>query len=129
VIEIPNVRHAAPIPSAVVIDNLLASSAIFGADQQTGLVPEDPSYEVACLFRNVATILERAGGTVDDVLRMGVLIRENSIREFVNREWLQMFPDEADRPSRHISVVANLPAAAQIELLALLSPANAEDPQ
>jgi 2-iminobutanoate/2-iminopropanoate deaminase len=124
VVEIPNVRHAAPIPAAVVIGNVLASSAIFGADQGTGQVPEDPSDEVTCLFRNVASVVELAGGSVDDVLRMGVLIRENSVREFINREWLQMFPDEADRPARHITVVANLPVSAQIELLAVIQSAG-----
>jgi 2-iminobutanoate/2-iminopropanoate deaminase len=129
VIELPNIRHAAPIPSAVVIDNVLASSAIFGTDQETGTVPGDPSAEVSCLFRNVATILELAAGTVDDVIRMDVFIRDNAIREFINREWLRMYPDEADRPARHITVVANLPAQAQIEVLAVLQAKKPEDAQ
>lgn len=126
VIELPNIKHAAPIPSAVVIDNVLASSAIFGADQATGTVPADPGAEVACLFRNVVTVLELAGGTVGDIVRMDVLIRDNAIRAFINREWLQMYPDESDRPARHITVTANLPAQAQIELLAVLQATNGQ---
>ena len=110
----------------MVIDNVLASSAVFGADQDTGTVPADPGEEVACLFRNVATILELAGGTVDDIIRMDVFIRENAIREFINREWLRSYPDEADRPARHITVNANLPAQAQIEVLAVLQATNAQ---
>lgn len=125
VIELPNVNHAAPIPAAVVIGNVLASSAVFGADQKTGLRPDDPSDEVACLFQNIAAILELAGGTVDDILRMDVFIQDNAIREFVNREWLQLYPHEDDRPARHITLVASLPAAAQIELLAVLPTAEA----
>lgn len=120
VIEFPTIRHAAPIPSAVVIDNVLASSALFGADPATGALPAEADAQVGFLFRNVADILDLAGGTPDDVLRMDVLIRDNAVRELVNREWLQMFPDPADRPARHITVVENLPAAAQIELLAVL---------
>lgn len=126
VIELPNVKHAAPIPSAVLIDNMLASSAIFGASQQTGELPDDPSDEVACLFQNVATIVELAGGSLSDVLRMDIFIKDNSVREFVNREWLQQFPNESDRPARHITVVANLPAAVQVEMLAVLQSARPE---
>jgi 2-iminobutanoate/2-iminopropanoate deaminase len=127
VIEIPNIKHAAPIPSAVVIDNILASSAIFGADQETGTVPAEPSAEVACLFRNIATVLELGGGTVDDIVRMDVFIRDNAIRALVNREWLQMYPDEAYRPARHITVIASLPAQAQVEVLAVLPAGKAGD--
>jgi hypothetical protein len=42
------------------------------------------------------------------------------LRQIVNVHWLVMFPDEKDRPARHISVVADLPVSAQIELLAVL---------
>ena len=124
VIELPNVRHAAPIPTAVVIGNTLATSALFGADQRTGTLPDDPSDEIACLFENVATVVEIAGGSPGDVLRMDVLIRDNAVRELINREWLRLYPDETDRPARHITVVPGLPASAQIELIAILPAAS-----
>jgi 2-iminobutanoate/2-iminopropanoate deaminase len=105
----------------VLVDRVLASSAMFGADQRTGTVPDDAEEEVRCLFENISTVLELAGGSSADVVRMGVLVRDSADRALVNEEWLAMFPDENDRPARHITVVPNLPVRVQIEFLALLS--------
>ena len=120
-INLDGVAHSAPIPLASVIGNLLATSAIFGADRRTGKIPETPEEEIACLFANIRSVLDEAGGSCDNILRMGVLIKETSLRKIVNENWLAMFPNEADRPARHITVVPDLPANAQIELLAVLS--------
>jgi enamine deaminase RidA (YjgF/YER057c/UK114 family) len=106
---------------AAVIDNLLATSAIFGADKRTGQIPESADDEIACLFDNIRAVLEQAGGSCDDILRMDVLLRETSLRQIVNVNWLAMFPDEKNRPARHISIVPDLPARAQIELMAVLA--------
>jgi enamine deaminase RidA (YjgF/YER057c/UK114 family) len=119
-IDLEGIAHNAPIPMAAVIENLLATSAIFGADRRTGQIPESAEDEIACLFDNIRALLDAAGGSCDDILRMGVLLRETSLRKIVNENWLAMFPDEADRPARHITVVADLPVRAQIELLAVL---------
>jgi 2-iminobutanoate/2-iminopropanoate deaminase len=120
VIELPDVKHKAPIPTAVVIDNVLASSAVFGADPANGELPEAAADEIANVFANIRKILKMAGATSDDVLRMDVLLRDSDCRDIVNKQWLAMFPDENDRPARHITVVGNLPARAQIEFLAVL---------
>jgi 2-iminobutanoate/2-iminopropanoate deaminase len=124
VIELPNVRHKAPVPTAVLIDNFLASSAVFGADARSGELPESVADEIANVFTNIRAVLALAGATSDDVLRMDVLLRQTEYRGIVNEHWLEMFPDENDRPARHITVVANLPARAQIEFLAVLAPAS-----
>lgn len=120
-IDLDGITHTAPIPMAAVIGNLLASSAIFGGDRLTGKVPEAPEDEIACLFDNVRAVLEAAGGTCDDIVRVGVLLKENSLRPLVNEKWLSMFPDESNRPARHITLVPDLPARAQVELLAVLA--------
>jgi 2-iminobutanoate/2-iminopropanoate deaminase len=119
-IDLEGIAHNAPIPMAAVIGNVLATSAIFGADSRTGEIPDTPEVEIACLFENVTAVLDAAGGSCDDILRMGVLLKETTLRQIVNVHWLVMFPDEKDRPARHISVVADLPVSAQIELLAVL---------
>jgi enamine deaminase RidA (YjgF/YER057c/UK114 family) len=121
VIELPNVKHSAPIPTAVLVDNVLASSALFGADPDTGVLPDRVEDEMAFLFDNVRAVLDAAGATTDDLLRMDVLLRESADRAIINEHWLAMFPDEADRPARHITVVANLPARAQLQFIAVLA--------
>jgi enamine deaminase RidA (YjgF/YER057c/UK114 family) len=70
VIELPNVKHSAPIPAAVLVDNVLASSALFGADPDTGGLPDRIEDEVAFLFDNIRAVLDAAGATTDDLLRM-----------------------------------------------------------
>jgi 2-iminobutanoate/2-iminopropanoate deaminase len=125
IIELPGVRHHAPIPTAVVIDNVLASSAVFGADEDGGL-PASVDDEIANVFANITTVLELAGASAADVLRMDVLLRESDFRALINEHWLAMFPEADDRPARHITVVDNLPARAQIEFLAVLPTTSKE---
>ena len=124
-INLEGVKHSAPIPMGAVIGNVLATSAVFGGDRRTGEIPDSPEDEIACLFDNIRAVLDAAGGSCDDILRMGVLLREHSLRQIVNQNWLKMFPDEMSRPARHITIVPDLPARAQIELLALLSSESA----
>jgi hypothetical protein len=57
---------------------------------------------------------------------MDVLVRESAFRNIVNEYWLMMFPDPDDRPARHITVVDNLPARAQVQFLAVLPAASQE---
>lgn len=120
VIELEHAKHGAPIPTAVVIDNVLVTSAVFGADPSSGKVPEALEGEMACLFANIEAVLELAGASAADVLKLEILLRESEYRPLVNRHWLEMFPDPADRPARHITVVPNLPARAQVEVTAVL---------
>lgn len=126
IIELPGIEHRAPIPTAVVIDNVLASSAVFGAGAG-GNLPEDVGEEVGNVFANINQVLGLAGGTAADVLRMEVFVRESGFRTIVNEYWLAMFPDSDDRPARHITVVENLPARVQIQFLAILPTTTQED--
>ena len=122
VLKIPGVTHGkAPIPLAVKIGNMVYSSALMGKDPATNALPEDPAMEIEWLFRHVRTLMEAAGGTTGDIIKMNVLLKDESLREKINEEWVAMFPDENDRPARHITV-ADLHggARAQIELVAVL---------
>ena len=101
VLEIPGVSHQAPIPMGVKMGNMLFSSAIMGQDPETGEIPAEPERQAELMFRNVRTLLAAAGGTPDDIAHMTVLVKDDTYREYVNREWLKMFPNENDRPTRH----------------------------
>ena len=39
----------------------------------------------------------------DDIVRMTCLLADLGDREAINKQWLEMFPDENDRPARHTS--------------------------
>jgi 2-iminobutanoate/2-iminopropanoate deaminase len=66
VIELPGIKHRAPIPTAVVIDNVIATSAVFGADA-SGELPESAADEIANVFANIGAVLNLAGATCADV--------------------------------------------------------------
>jgi 2-iminobutanoate/2-iminopropanoate deaminase len=101
VLEVPGVSHDAPIPMGVRMGNLVVSSGIAGKDPETGRLPPDPSRQVELMFQHVRTLMAAAGGSPADIARMTVYVKDIAYREQVNGEWLQMFPDEDDRPSRH----------------------------
>jgi 2-iminobutanoate/2-iminopropanoate deaminase len=66
-------------------------------------------------------VLASAGGTVDDIVKITVFVKDLAYRELVNRPWLEIFPDENDRPARH-TIKADLPGTmlVQIEVFAVL---------
>ena len=58
-----------------------------------------PKCELA--FANMKTLVENAGGSVDNIGSIKVYMQDRSQRDTVNRPWLKMFPDEEDWPARH----------------------------
>jgi len=93
--------HANPIPAACRVGNLLVSGSIRGLDAATGMLPATIEEQCAQMFANARRIVEAAGGTTDDIVKMTVWMQDPSDRSALNREWLAMFPDERSRPARH----------------------------
>ena len=92
-IEVPGLSHAGlPIPVASVVGNLLVSG---------GINPDDADGQVALAFANVRLVVEAAGGTVADIVKVTVFAKDKSIRPVIDKYWTEMFPDEASRPARH----------------------------
>ena len=101
--QIPGVHHAAPIPFGARVGNVIYSSAIQGIDADTGKLADDVAEQAKHCFKNLRTFLEVAGATPDDIVRMTCLLKDLGDREALNGPWLEMFPDENDRPARHTS--------------------------
>jgi 2-iminobutanoate/2-iminopropanoate deaminase len=114
-IEVPGLRHSAPIPQASVVGNLLVSGGISPVDPQTGAMPDGTEEQVAMVFANVRRVLEAAGGTVGDIVKCTVFAQDRAIRFVVNKYWVEMFPDEASRPARH-TLHAELQDGMQLQL-------------
>src|SRR3712207_5528268 len=93
--------HKNPIPAACRIGNLLMSGGIHGFDPATGKVAETIEAQCALMFGHVRAIVEAAGGTTEDIIKMTVWMNDRSLRPALNVEWLKMFPDEHSRPARH----------------------------
>lgn len=105
-IEVPGVTHGnVPIPMGARVGNMIFSSGIAGKDPATDKVPADPAVQAHFAFQNMATLVANGGGTLDDVVRVTVFIKDNSMREHVNKSWLELFPDPHDRPARHTQLL------------------------
>jgi enamine deaminase RidA (YjgF/YER057c/UK114 family) len=105
----------------VEIGGLVFSSAIMGRDPETGELPSDPARQTELVFQHVRSLLAAAGAGPETIARMSVYVKDDAYREDVNREWLKMFPDEHDRPARHITRVdLQQGMLVQCELVAVL---------
>ena len=104
-IDVPGASHKAPIPAGARVGNVLCSSAIAGKDAATGQLPAEAPEQARLAFANLQTLLTAGGATLSDVVKLTVYVKNDSVREAINAEWLACFPDPRDRPARHIQVV------------------------
>jgi 2-iminobutanoate/2-iminopropanoate deaminase len=121
-IEIAGVKHQNPIPAASRKGPFVASGAISGADPATGAVPADLDAQCRQMFGNVRRLIEAAGGTPDDIIKMNVWIADRALRPTLNKYWVEMFPDPASRPARHTLAHADFapPMQVQCDILAVI---------
>ena len=99
-IHIGEFKHANPIPNACRIGNLVMSGVILGRGAD-GAMPESLEAQCANMFAHMKAIVEAAGGSTSDIIKMTVWLQDRKQRAPVNTEWLKMFPDEHSRPARH----------------------------
>jgi 2-iminobutanoate/2-iminopropanoate deaminase len=99
-IHIGEFKHVNPIPNASRIGNLVMSGVILGRDAK-GAMPPRIEDQCANMFAHMKAIVEAAGGTTGDIIKMTVWLQDRSQRGPLNAEWVKMFPDEHSRPARH----------------------------
>lgn len=118
----PNIpEHSQPFPAAVKIGNLVFSSAIGGDDPATHELPDDKDAQIRNAFQNVRNVLEAAGGSPANIGKVTIYVADRDDRKLINPHWLDMFPDEDDRPVRHTSAAVLPPGRCiQIEFIAVL---------
>lgn len=121
-IEVSGVKHQNPIPAASRKGPFVVSGAISGADPESGKVPPDLDAQCRQMFANVHRLIEAAGGTPDDIVKMTVWIADRALRPTLNKYWVEMFPDPHSRPARHTVASGDLapPMQVQCDLLAVV---------
>ena len=100
-IEIEGLSHNAPIPMACRVGPILATSAIGGKDAATGKLPAEPMEQAFHCFENLKIVLGKAGMDLGDVVKVDVLVTDESLRDVINPVWIACFPDPHQRPARH----------------------------
>ena len=110
-------RHRNPIPAAAVHRGLLITSAIIGKEPGTDIYPQSKEKQVELVFAYLAEILQEAGATVQDVVKIDLYLADKADRVLVNPHWLRLYPDNDKRPARqaHESI---LPAGCCLQLVA-----------
>jgi 2-iminobutanoate/2-iminopropanoate deaminase len=69
-------------------------------------VPEALEDKVANLFTHMGAVLEAAGGTWADVIKVNFYVKDISLRSGLNKAWVEKFPDPTSRPARYTQVSA-----------------------
>ncbi len=99
-IYVKGFKHVNPIPNACRIGNIIVSGVINGVDPATGKLPSTMEEQCVLMFGHLRSIVEAGGGSIGDIIKMTVWLKDRSQREALNREWVKMFPDEKTRPAR-----------------------------
>ena len=100
-IYVEGFSHKNPIPAACRVGNMVYSGSIQGTDPATGKYGATLDEQSALMFAHVRRIVEAAGGSPENIVKMTVWLKDRGNREPLNREWLKMFPDPHSRPARH----------------------------
>ncbi len=79
-------------PAAARIGDFLFSSDIFGWDDSQKQIPHEPLIQAEALFQNIEELLQKAGGSLEDIAYMMVCTRKDRHREALpafNQPWLK----------------------------------------
>ena len=114
-------KHRNPIPTCVVLGDLILPSVIAGGDPKGGGIIKDPEKQVEQAFVNMQNIVEAAGGSLNTIGKVVVYLKDPGHRPLVNQQWVRVFPKE-NRPARHIIHDTELPGdmVIQMDVIAML---------
>lgn len=105
-IDIDSLSHLTPIPVATRVGPLVTCSITAPFIPGTRDVPENAEDQVENLFLHVGNMLKKAGASWGDVAKMTFyVVAGGDIFEALNAAWVEHFPNDASRPSRHSMTV------------------------
>jgi len=116
-----------PYSIAVKSGDLLFISGSLGVDPSSGdLVPGGIEQETRQSLRNLSTVLQEGGSSLEMVLKTTVFMRDLGEFSAMNATYAEFFPSKP--PARSTVQVARLPkdAAVEIEAIALITASAGE---
>ncbi len=118
-IESPDAPAAiGPYSQAVRAGDLVFVSGQIPLDPTTGaLVPGDVREQTQRVMLNLAAVLEAAGGTLQDVVKTTIFLRNLNHFAAVNEVYGEFF--QGTPPARATVEVSNLPKGAKVEIDAI----------
>ena len=123
-------RTHSPVPEGIKVGNLIFSS-LLSASSTDVASGGGPDADAELLFRRIRSLVEAGGGAVEDIVDLSAYVIDDEDRKAINKQWVTIFPDPADRPSRHILNVApkGVHGRFSVNFMAILpdAPAQGED--
>jgi len=111
-------RPVGPYSQAIKAGDLLFISGQIPIDPKTGKLIEGPfETKVRRVLDNIKAIVEAAGGTLDNIVKVTVYIRDISLFQDFNKIYSEYFRGRP--PARVVVEVSNLPLGAEFEVEAI----------
>ena len=111
-------QHHNPVPNAAILRGLLVTSSILGKRLDSDEYPADRGEQTALVFRYLEAILDEAGATSQDVIKLDLYLADKADRALANEHWLRLWPDPAHRPARQAHQ-AVLPDGCCLQIVAM----------
>ena len=109
--------EGATAPDLVKVGSLFFTSGVRGRDLRTGELPEDPAAQFLNAWHNLAALVSGAGLSIDNIGLVTNFIDSQEYRPHINDGWLELFPDNGNRPARKTTSYP-LPHGVGVELQA-----------
>ena len=107
-----------PYSQAVRAGNTVYLSGQLGADPATGNIVEGVEAQAHQIFRNLRAVAQAAGGELDDIVKLTLLMAD--LADFVKVNEIMATYFKAPYPARATYQVAALPKAARLEIEGIL---------
>ncbi len=107
-----------PTVGAVQMGDLVYTSGIIGVDPATGALGDGPERQFDLAYQNLKALMDKAGAGADSIGLVNVFIPGSDYRQYINKGWLVLFPDENNRPARKTNHV-KLPDGVFVQLQAV----------
>jgi len=106
-----------PLLPARRVGELMILSGQIGQDADTGILPDDIGAQTANAIDRLARVVEEEGGSIGDIVRVGIYLTDMSDYAAVNAVYASRFTPPY--PARTAVAVAALPFGARVEMDAL----------
>jgi 2-iminobutanoate/2-iminopropanoate deaminase len=118
IITLANTPEKRPYSPAVETGNMLFVAGQVAVDQETGkLIEGGIEEQTRQVLKNMKTIFEKAGYSMENVVKCTVLLTDISFYAPMNQVYMEFFPK--DPPARMAFAVKDLPLGALVEIDAI----------
>ena len=100
------------------VGDLISVDGILGVHPETGQLGQGIDQQLDLAYANLRRVVERAGGATGQIARVSFFLRHAADTRSINRGWVDMFPDEQDRPTYKF-MTAELPGDQLVQMDAI----------